>query len=444
MVPVPVPVASGRLPLLGHALPLWRDPYSFLTRLRSAGEIVRVDLGALPVYFVTTSELTEQVMVTQGRSFERGQLFTRVRSLFGDGLEIAGNQTHRRHRRLLQPLFHRDYIAAYSGAMSRRALALAESWQSGQTVSVDKAMAQYVVDIMAESLFPSQAAGPGIEAIHRDFPTIVNTMFLKAMTPKALAHIPMPFNRRFDRATARLHHAFDDVISSDRPPEGDEVDMLSAMLAIRDTGTGEGLTKTEIRDELLSILFGAAVTTDSTLTWTLHEIARHPEVEKRLLAEIDTVVGTRPVSIEDVDKLCYAQQVFKEAIRMHSMTVNMVRATTDIELNGVILPAGTEVGFSPYALHRDPRYFPEPELFDPHRKPYEQSSDLPRHAFLPFAAGSHKCIGQPFALAEAAILLATVLARWQLRPLPGHTPRERIGVIPRPDHMPMIVNRRMR
>ncbi|MEY9962532.1 cytochrome P450 [Streptacidiphilus sp. MAP12-16] len=439
-VPQSIPRALGGLPFLGHVWPLWRDPLGFVKSLRDTGDLVRVDLGTLPVVFVNSAELAHAVMVTHGPSFEKGRLFDRMRPLVGDGLATAGGKVHRRHRRLMQPAFHQARIAGYCDIMSDRARDLVDSWEPGQLIAVEQVMGEFAVGTLAATMFSAEIGRPAVEAVRRDVPIILKNMLLRAVSPQILDRLPIPPNRRFDAAAARLRQVIDDVIAATRHAgDTDQPDLLSTLLAARDADTGEALSDTEVRDELVTILFAGTETTASTLSWAFHEIGRHPEVEARLLAEVDAVVGDEPVRFEHVAQLAYLRRVLDEVIRLHGVTLLMRRATEPVELGGVTLPAGTEVAFSLYALHQDPRLYTEPERFDPDRWLPERRDGLPREAFVPFGSGARKCIGDAFSWAEITITLATVLARWRLRPVPGHTTREATAAMPHPDHLPMTV-----
>ncbi|WP_226962809.1 MULTISPECIES: cytochrome P450 [unclassified Streptomyces] len=438
-----VPRAPGAVPLLGHAWKLWRNPLGFLKSLRSDGDVVRVDLGTMPVYIVTSAELVHEVTVRQARSFEKGRLFDRLRPLAGNGLATAGGEEHRRHRRLIQPMFHPQRIHTYAAVMSDNARALADSWTPGQEIEMEQAMAGYAVETLAKTLFSTDIGLPAVEAVRENLPVVLKNMLIRAASPKFLDRLPIKANRDFDAAAARLRRVIDEVVATTRRSgPTDHNDLLSVLLAARDAETGESLTDTEVRDELSTILFAGAETTASTLAWTFHELARHPGVEEELVAEIAEVVGDRPVTVEDVPRLAAVRRVLDEVIRLHGVTLLMRRATAPVELGGHRFPEGTEVAFSLYAMHRDPGLYPDPDRFDPDRWLPERRAEIGRQAYIPFGAGNRKCIGDAFVWTEATIALATILAQWRLRPAPGHTPKEVASAVAHPDRVPMIVEPR--
>ncbi|MDI3421855.1 cytochrome P450 [Streptomyces luteolus] len=435
-----VPRAPGALPVLGHALKLWRDPLGFLKSLRASGELVRVDLGTMPMYVATSARLINEVTVKKARSFEKGRLYDRVRPLVGDGLATASGEIHRRHRRLMQPMFHKERISGYAAVMSGRAMELAESWTDGQEIAVEQVMGEYAIETLAATMFSTDIGRPAVAAVRRHLPVILKNMLIRAASPKLFDRLPIRPNRDFDAASAGMRKVIDEVVAGQRSSgDTDRADLLSVLLAARDADTGEALTDEEVRDELVTILFAGTETTASTLSWTFHELARHPDVEKQLVAEIDEAVGDRQVTIEDIPRLPGIRRVLDEIIRLYGVTLLMRRTTEEVELGGVSIPAGTEIAFSLYAMHRDPDLYVNPDAFDPDRWLPERRAEIGREEFVPFGSGNRKCIGDVFAWTEATIALATILRRWQLRPLPGHTPKEAASAMTHPDHVPMRV-----
>ncbi|MFF6984012.1 cytochrome P450 [Streptomyces sp. NPDC008343] len=441
--PLPVPKAPGGLPLLGHAAKLWRDPLGFLTSLRNSGELVRVDLGTMPMYVATSTRMVHEVTVKQARHFEKGRLFDRVRPLVGNGLANSNGDIHRAHRRLMQPLFHPTRLAAYADIMSRRAEALAESWTPGQVIAVEEAMSAFTIETLAETMFATDLGQAAVEAVRRDLPVILKNMLVRAASPRFLDRLPIRPNRAFDAAAARMRTVIDDVIVATRQAgTSNRHDLVSVLLAARDTDTGASLTDEEVRDQVVTILFAGTETTASTVSWALLELGRHPEVDEEVVAEVLEVVGDRPVTLADVPRLPAVRRVLDEVIRMYGVTLLMRRATSDVELGGHHVPAGSEVAFSLYALHRDPSLFEDPDRFVPDRWLPARRAGLRREEFVPFGAGSRKCIGESFSWTEATIVLATVLRRWALRPVPGHTTRAAASAMAHPDHVPMRVESR--
>ncbi|WP_210408313.1 cytochrome P450 [Allokutzneria sp. NRRL B-24872] len=396
-------------PLLGHLPAMARGPFAFLASLSRRGDLVRVDVGTLPVYAVTSPELIHQVLVTDARDYTKGRLFDRVRPLLGSGLVTADRETHQRQRRLMQPAFHRARMPGYAEVMRRRAAALAESWRAGQTVAVDKAMHELTLGAVTETMFSSEPSAAAIAEIHRSLPVISRNTAIRALAPKALDRLPIRAHRDFDTASRRLRAVLEEIIGYYHARGIDHGDLLSLLLSTP-------MSDVQVRDELITILLAGTETSAAALSWAFHHLGQHPESAARIR--------------EDPP---YAERVLNEVMRLHSVPLVMRRALVPVRLAGQDLPVGTELVISPYALHRDPKWYSEPERFDPDREP------PPAGAFLPFGDGARKCIGDTFARTEMTIVLTTVLRQWRLDPVPGHRVREVFAGVPHPRSLPMTV-----
>ena len=195
-------------------------------------------------------------------------------------------------------------------------------------------------------------------------------------------------------------------------PRGNLLDML---MAVRDVDTGEGMTDRQLRDEVVTIFTAGHETTAVLLTWAFYLLASHPDAEGHVLAELDEVLSDRQPGFQDVPRLTYTRRVFDETLRLYppAWITNRELLEEDI-LCGYRIPAGSFVAISPWVIHRLPHYWPDPERFDPDRFLPECSAGRPKFAYLPFGGGPHQCIGNQFALTEAALVLATILQRYKL------------------------------
>lgn len=437
-----IPPAKGRVPGLGHIPRLTRDPLAVLRSLHAEGEVLRLDIGSMPVVVVTSAATVNEVLVKKAKSFRKGRLFERVRPLVGNGLANSDGAQHMRNRRLIQPVFYKERLQDYAYVMSAHARTLTDSWTAGQRIDVHQTMCDFAIGSLAATLFSADIGRPAVQAVREDLPVILQNMLRRALAPKFTDD--WPIWKKFDTSAARIRAVIDDVITATRAaaPES-RTDLLSLLLSARDDA-GKGLTDEEVRDELTTMLFAGSETTASTLAWALHHLAHRPEIEQEVLAEIDRVLGERDtISFADVAHLPSVTRVLDEALRLHGVVTLMRRTTEPVTIGGYSLPAETEVLLSLYALHRNPDLYPEPDLFDPDRWLPEQRQARPREHEVPFGAGNRKCIGDRFAWMEATIALATILPRWKLRPVPGvKAPRESTAAMAHPTAMPMIVQPR--
>jgi cytochrome P450 len=438
-----IPIAPGRLPGVGHALSIRRDLMAFLKSLPRHDGMVRVDLGPRPAIVVTDPELARQVLV-DAKNFHKGRLFDKARPFMGNGVMLSNGAFHLQQRRLVQPAFHRQRIDGYVRIMADLAAATADSFGPGQVIDVREAMYDLVIGILGKCLFSTELGGWATLEAQRSMPTIQDLIAKRTISPLPfLEKLPTPGNRRFNRAIDRLGKVLDRIIEEYQKDDTDRGDLLSMLAAARDQDTDEAMSADQLRDEVVNILAAGMETTTDTLSWIYHELGQHPEVEQQAFEEGKRVLGGRPATINDLGQLQYLQRVIKEVLRYHPPANLLMRKTVaPVELHGVPIPIGTEVIVSPFLLHHDPRLFPEPSRFDPDRWNREETVKLPRGAFVPFGMGSRQCIGDTFAMTEMPIIVATILGRWRLRPLPGHTVHPVQAVTVSPGHLPMITEPR--
>ncbi|MEJ2856811.1 MULTISPECIES: cytochrome P450 [unclassified Saccharothrix] len=425
-----VPTVPRRLPLIGHTPAMLRQRLAFTAKLRSHGDLVRVWLGPLPVYFATTPELAHQVLSGQTEKFAKGLLVDKLRRAFGNGLVSTDGEFHRRQRRMIQPALQRPALERHAAVMTASAADLVDSWRPGQVLQFDRVMQDFTIGVVGRTLF-STDFDPRVSAeVRRHTPTMIRLGVVRALAPGWLA---FPVNRRFDDAVAHVHRVVDDVVAGRRT---DRDDLLSTLVEARDEH-GLPMNARQVRDEVVTLLTAGSETTGVALSWLFHELGRNPDVADRLRAEVDEVVGRRPATLADVPDLPYTRRVISEVLRRYTLWIMMRRASTDVTLGGVDLPAGTDVAFSPHALHHDPLSHPEPTRFDPDRWLPERAALVPRGAYVPFAGGLHHCPGHLYAQYEIAIATATIAARWRLVPVPGQPVHPKVIGLTYPNRLPM-------
>ncbi|WP_432585841.1 cytochrome P450 [Streptomyces sp. HD1123-B1] len=431
-----VATAPGGLPLVGHAPQLARRPLAFLASLPAHGDLLELRLGPRRVHLPLHPELVQQVLLN-GRVYDSGgPVKDKARQILGNGLITAGRADHRRQRRLVQPAFHPARIEGYAEVARHECAAVAGSWSAGRAVDVGREMQTLTTRITARALFTTDMAPHAVAEVQHCLRTVVQGAYHRAIDPTGLvARLPLAANRAFATALTRLHRRIDRLIADYRATGGDRGDLLSALFAARDEETGERLSEREIHDQVLTLLLAGIETTAAALTWTWFLLGRDPAAEAALHAEVDAVVGGRTPAFADVPRLVHTQRVFTEALRLFPPAWIITRTTTEgTELAGRWLPPGSDVLISPYVLHRDARTFPRPESFDPDRWLPERAGEVTRGSYLPFGAGSRKCLGDVFGMTEAILALATVAGRWRLRPVPGARvrPRPQMSLTPGP------------
>lgn len=428
-----VPVAPGRWPLLGHTPAMLRHRFAFTSALHRFGDVVMIYLGPMPTYFVTSAELTYQVLVTEGHNFAKGIMFDKFRPYLGNGLILSNGAFHLRQRRLIQPAFHRDRIAHYTRTMARAAAELTNSWHDGEVRKIDEDMQGLAVTIVGETLFATELGRQATAEARRSIPVIIKQGLIRALSPGFVTKLPG--TRQFDEAIERMHAVVLDIIADWRAGGTDHGDLLSMLLLAQDEGTG--MTDQQVYDEVLTLLTAGVETTALALAWTFHELARNPDVEQRIHAEVDEVLGGRPVTVADIPRLAYTGRVVEEVLRMYPIWILMRRATAEVHLGNATIPAGAEVTISPHAMHFDSRYHENPTRFDPDRWLPDRVQRMPKGAYVPFGAGNRQCIGNFFAQNEIVITLATVAAHWRLVPVPDQPVHVKFTSAAYPSRMPM-------
>jgi cyclooctatin synthase len=274
--------------------------------------------------------------------------------------------------------------------------------------------------------------------------TVLNGLYRRVMDPTGLlARLPTPGNARYRRAEAYLRRTIDRLIADYRADGHDHGDLLSMLLFTTDGSGAPAMSDQQLHDEVMTILIAGAESIANTLTWACHEIAVHPPVQRRLFEETDAVLAGRAAEYGDMAKLEYTRRVVAETLRFRTQGWALSRTTTrETTIGGMRIPANAAIMYSPHALNHNPALHHAPDRFDPDRWAPQRAKDVPRGAYIPFGTGSHACIGEPFALAEMTLTLASIAARWRLDPVPGRGPRPRVALTMPVDALPMISRRR--
>jgi cytochrome P450 len=437
--------APGALPLLGHTLSLLRNPWRFFASLPDHGDLVGIRIGPIEAIVVCAPELIRQVLLNDHVFDKGGPVFDQAREVLGDGLGTCPHRLHRRQRRLVQPTFHPTRLPGYAHVMTERIAEMTGSWRDGQALDVLSEMMTLTSRTLVETMFSDALPAALLGEMLDDLTTVLGGIYKRMLMPPPVDKLPFFGNRRYDRAGLRLREAIGRVISERRASGTDRGDLLSTLLSARDPADNQGLSDTEITDQVFIFFFAGTETTACTLAWAVHLLAQHPEIEHRLHAEVDAVLAGAPASYEDLPKLELTGRVVTETLRIYPAAWILTRTiTTDTHLGGHPIPAGSTLIYSPYLLHHRPDLYPDPDRFDPDRWTNGHTPQPPRQILIPFGGGARKCIGDTFAITEATLALATITARWRLRPLPGHHVHPAPAVSLRPRGLRMRATTRKR
>jgi cytochrome P450 len=395
---------------------------------REYGDLPYFRLGPYHVYLVNHPDLVREVFITQQNNFIKSRALQRARILLGEGLLTSEGEFHTRQRRLVQPAFHRERLAAYADVMTECGVRWRERWKSGSTVNVADEMMRLTLGIVGKTLFSADIESEASEI--GQALTVVLEMFRMLMLPfsEYLDKLPLPSMRRFDKARQRLDETIYGLIHERRKSGKDAGDLLSMLLLTQDEESdGSGMTDKQVRDEALTLFLAGHETTANALTWTWYLLSQNPECERKLHEEIDAVLEERAPRLADLANLHYTEMVFAEAMRLYPPAWAIGRMSKEpIELGGIQIAAKSILILSPYVMQRDPRWFPDPERFDPERWTKEVRDARPKFSYFPFGGGTRVCIGERFAWMEGMLIIAALAQKWKLRLAPG----QRVETLP--------------
>ena len=425
------------------------DPPGFFLRLaREHGPVASFRLMGRRFYLFTGPESVREVLVTRARVMHKGFLIRRVWTqlvgVLGNGLLTSEDEFHDRQRRLVVPAFHRERLAGYARTMTDALAEHTARWADGVTLDVAAELSELTLVIVARALFGAELGD-----------TVGSVRGALSVLARLIEEMRSPFQqwpgsrsmRTYRREKAKLDAVVAGIVAERRRAgDADRGDLRSMLLLARDEETGgPGMNDRQVRDEVMTILLAGHETTAGALAWTLHLLGQNPNAEARLHAELDAVLpGGRLPDFADLPRLVYTRQVFTETMRLYPPAWLLARqATEPVNVAGWDLPRGAMCLLSPYATHRDPAWFPEPERFLPER--WEPASERPRHAYFPFGGGPRSCAGEAFAWMEGTLLLAGLARRWRFVPDAGHpTPQTLAAITLRPRHeVPMRLQARV-
>jgi len=430
------PGPTGRL-LSGSAAAFRRDQLGFYASCaREYGDVVAARMGPYRIWLVYHPDAIEELLVTRARDFIKSPGVRLMRPLLGDGLLLSEGDFWLRQRRLAQPAFHRQRVAGYGQVMADFAERHVAGWTDGAVVEVHAEMMALTQAIVGKTLFDADVSGDAHDAavaakvLAEDFGARLAS-FLRLVP----AWVPTPANLKVRRAIRRLDAIVHRIIAERRAGGEDRGDLLSMLVNAQDADDGTRMTPKQLRDEVMTIFLAGHETTAVTLSWTWYLLAQHPEAEARLDAELRAVLGGRTPTVEDLPRLAYAGMVVSESLRLFTPAYGIGRqAARDTELGGYPVPAKDIVVAPTWVVHRDRRWFDEPEAFRPERWAGDLARRLPRFAYFPFGGGPRQCIGNAFALMEATLILAAVAQRARLDLVPGQriTPTPYVTLRPEP------------
>ncbi|MGA7921313.1 MAG: cytochrome P450 [Candidatus Acidiferrales bacterium] len=422
--PNKLPPGPKGLPLLGLALQVMRDPLETLRRLaREYGDIVCIPVLNHHRILLNHPDLIEQVCVVQQAKFHKSTLTKNVTErLLGQGLLISEGDFWRRQRRLAQPAFHRARVNEYAATMVERAEVRMREWRDGQVLDITTEMMAMTLDIAVRTLFGSTLDAEA-EQVGDSLGFLMRYSLRKARSPiKIPEHWPTPANRRAQRETEFLDSLVYGIIRA-RQAEGNShphQDLLAMLMSAMDVD-GTQMTPKQLRDEAMTLFLAGHETTALTLAWAWYVLSENPAAEARLHEELQGVLGGGTPEASDFERLPYLRAVVQETLRLYPAAYIVARTSiAPCTVGGYDFPTDTTLIMAQWVMHRDPRYFDDPDAFRPERWLDGLENRLPAGAYFPFGDGPRRCIGQGFALLESLLVMATVAQKFRFKLVPGH------------------------
>lgn len=450
------PPGPRGLPLVGSAFGFSRDPLGFSEGLAARyGDAVGFEIAGLPWIQLNEPGLIHEVLVTRSRDFRKGSAGRDRGLLFGRGLASNEGEAWRRQRRLIQPAFRRDRVSHYAHVMSDLAHAHVRAWPSETELDLHPRFMRISLDVVARVLFGADVeerareVGERLEVLMNYFGDFSN--FAYRFLPKRFA---TPAQRRFRQAVRDLDAIVYELIASHRARGKDEGDLLATLIAARDEDDSD-MSDAQLRDEVMTFFLAGHETTAIALSWSLALLAHHADIEAQVATEVLELAGDRPVAPQDLPRLVHTRNVLHEAMRLYPPAWVIARqAMRDVDVGDFRIPSGTYVAMSQWVMHRHPEHWEKPTAFLPARWGEDLAARLEKFVYFPFGAGQRVCIGNEFALAEATLVLATVVQHWRFEPCEGAPPAPdpslslrprggvRVRLSPRPLRPPRLAARR--
>ena len=403
--------------------------------------------GFYDFYVVNHPDLIRPVLSRSHEHFSKRTIDYRVMSeVMGNGLVTSDGPLWARQRKLMQPVFSHRNVAGFDATINELTSSLMSRWDTrtgGEIVWLDREMAALTFRITGATLF-----GADIERHAAEVAEILEIINLRPQELRGLltrvSWIPTPHNLKWKRALKRLDRIVHDMIAARRHAGSGSDDILDRLLEARDEETGEGIDEKQIRDEVVTLMLAGHETSTHALTWSLYLLATHPEVESWLAEHLAAHLNGAPATAADLPHLPYLKQVVQEAMRIYPPVWAVARrAEREVIFDEHVLPANAYVTVVPWALHRHPEFWPDPDRFDPDRFEPDRAGLRQSYCYLPFGAGPRTCIGAGMAMLEIQLVLARIVQRFKLRVVPDHPIETSAKVTLKPRYgMPVTLSRR--
>lgn len=388
-----------------------RDRLKFFLHCAQTADVIPFKFGSDDVLVLSRPELVNDVLIAHRADFSKAYLTSLMHPLLANSLLLADSDSWLHQRKLVLPAFHADRLKNYAAVMAEEARRAEAQWTDGAVRDVHSDMMHMTLQIVTRTLF-----GIDLERAVGAAEQLVSTLmdeFNRRISMPVRSRFPLPSLRTLKllRAVRELDDiAYRAIRERRASPDGD----LLSMLVMAHDEQGKPMNDREVRNAAVAVFFAGHETTACLLSWTLYALAGRRDIEADVLAEMARAGAPAGDPASLVERLPYLQSVLNEVLRIYPPAYGFGRrAVRDTKVGAHPVPAGTTVLMSPWAMHRDPRYFERPDEFDPSRWSGGLASKLPRFAYFPFSSGPRRCVGSSYAMMEATIALSTFLPRFR-------------------------------
>ncbi len=401
---------------------LAKDPIGFFQFMyEKYGKTVRFGIRQIPFHIITQPEDIRRVLQENSQNYHKGVFYKELGRILGQGLLNSEGDFWKKQRKLIQPSFHKQRISEFVEIMADETNKMLANWKSPdpKRLDISKEMMRLTFAIVGRTLFKTEVESYAsrIEASLK-VALEITTKRITRLFPLPF-HWPTPENRRLKKALIEMHSVVDELI--DERKKNPSNDLISMLLEVKDEETGERMSESQVRDEAITILLAGHETTANALSWGFYLLSKHHDVYEKIKEEANRVFGDRAPTLEDIQKLAYTRKVVDEILRLYPPAWVIERTAMDADqVGGYDVPKGTNVSICIFNIHRNPDFWENPEKFDPDRFDEERSTNRPKYAYLPFGGGPRVCIGNIFALTEAALVLAMTAKNTKFELEPNH------------------------
>jgi len=400
-----------------------RDLHAAMRKLvETYGDLVACRIGRRRMFIVNQPEWIREILVTQHAQFTKAFSFRRLQVVLGNGLITSNGDFHRQQRRMIQPAFDREHLEQCAARVPATTARICSQWTSQQACDISQKMLNLTATFLVQSLI-GEELGDDLQTLLHAVAEGNRAYTDTRLLPGAvwLLRLPTPGMRRLRETFRRLDELAFRLIEKRRRDATHHPDLLRILIEARDE-RGRPMSDRQLRDELVTILLAGFETSAMGLTWALGLLAQHPDISQRVQAEVDKTLAGRLATLADMPRLDGCRRVLAEALRLYPpITILGRKALQNVRIGPYSIPRGSQVVFSQWLLHRDPRYWPEPDRFNPDRWTPERQHLQQKYSYFPFGGGARICIGEPLFWTVAPLMLATILQHWEFRLAPNAT-----------------------